>query len=44
MSIFFIMINIKKNFFIKFCESNNYKKVAITIQNRVVYENKNTAK
>lgn len=27
--------------FIEFCENNNYKKVSITNQNRVVYENKN---
>ena len=26
--------------FIEYCEVNNYKKVAITTQNRVVYENK----
>ena len=27
--------------FIEFCENNNYKKLSITTQNRVVYENKN---
>lgn len=28
--------------FIEFCENNNYKKVAVTTQNRVVYENKHS--